>query len=154
MSTVFSRIIAGELPGRFVWSDDDCVSLLTVEPLAPGHALIVPRQPIDQWVDLSEELTRHVFGVARHIGLGMREAFKPARIGMMLQGFEVPHMHVHVWPANTPGDFNLANVERSPSPESLDEAGEKLRSALRDLGYGAWVPPNMASPGLETDSSR
>lgn len=145
MSTVFSRIISGELPGRFVWSDDICVSFLTVEPLAPGHVLVVPREPIDHWIDLDEGTTRHLFGVAKKIGEGIRVAFQPERVGMMIQGFEVPHVHIHLWPADSPADFNLAQAERSPSPESLDDAAHKLRNALETLGYGACVPPIIGS---------
>lgn len=146
MSTIFTRIIAGEIPGRFIWSDDACVAFLTVEPLAPGHTLVVPRAPIDHWIDLDRDLGSHVFDVARLVGDGIRYAFSPTRVGLMVQGFEVPHTHLHVWPADSPGDFNLAGVDRSPTPESLDTAGEALRSALRELGYGEFVPPVMTSP--------
>lgn len=145
MTTVFSRIIAGEIPGRFIWSDEACVAFLTIEPLAPGHTLVVPRAEVDHWIDLDRALASHVFDVTRLIGDGIRYAFNPVRVGMMIQGFEVPHTHVHVWPANSPSDFNLAEADRSPSEQSLDTAADALRGALTDLGYGDFVPPNTGS---------
>jgi len=145
MTTIFSRIIAGEIPGRFIWSDEACVAFLTIEPLAPGHTLVVPRTEVDHWVDLDRDLSSHLFDVARLIGDGIRYAFSPARVGLMIQGFEVPHTHLHVWPANSPGDFNLAAADRSPAPEAQDEAAEQLRGALHDLGYGEFVPSNVGS---------
>lgn len=145
MTTVFSRIIAGEIPGRFVWSDEACVAFLTIEPLNPGHVLVVPRSEVDHWIDLDRDLAGHIFDVARLIGDAVRYAYSPARVGLMLQGFEVPHTHIHVWPASGPQDFDLANADRSPSPESLDEAAAKLRDALTDLGYGEFVPPSVGS---------
>lgn len=146
MTTVFTRIIAGEIPGRFIWSDEACVAFLTIEPLAPGHTLVVPRAEIDHWVDLDRDLSAHLFDVARLVGDGIRYAFSPERVGLMVQGFEVPHTHIHVWPAQGPADFNLANANRSPAPESLDEAATKLRSGLDTLGYGSFVPPGLNSP--------
>lgn len=146
MTTLFSRIIAGEIPGRFIWSDDACVAFLTIEPLTPGHTLVVPRSPIDNWVDLDRDLNSHLFDVARLIGEGLRYAFDPARIGLMVQGFEVPHAHIHVWPANSPEEFNLAAADRSPDPEDLTNAAEQLRGALREFGYGEFVPPELSSP--------
>src|SRR5699024_1723610 len=140
MSTVFSRIIAGEIPGRFIWSDEACVAFLTIEPLAPGHTLVVPRAEVDHWIDLDRDLASHLFDVARLIGDAIRYAFSPARVGLMVQGFEVAHTHLHVWPAASPADFDLAGAERSPTAESLDAAGGLLRSALEDLGYGEFVP--------------
>lgn len=145
MSSVFSRIIAGEIPGRFIWSDEACAAFLTIEPLAPGHTLVVPRSPVDHWIDLDRELASHVFDVARLVGDAIRYAFSPTRVGLMIQGFEVPHTHIHVWPAASPADFDLATADHSPTPESLDAAGAKLRAALTDLGYGEFVPPLISS---------
>src|SRR5699024_6411288 len=104
MATVVTRIIDGEIPGRFVWSDSRCVGFLSIEPLRPGHVLVVPREAFDQRVDLPEELATHLLQVARTIGLAQRQAFNPARIGLLVQGYELPHAHVHVWPSASPAD--------------------------------------------------
>lgn len=129
MSSVFSRIINGELPGHFVWTDDTCVVFLTIEPLTPGHCLVVPRAEIDQWVDLPQEIADHLFRVARRVGKTLQEVFGSTRVGLMIQGFEVPHTHVHVWPTNSPGDFDLANT-RPAEAEELAAVAERLRAAL------------------------
>src|SRR5699024_4189064 len=146
MATIFSRIIAGEIPGRFLWSDEACVAFLTIEPLAPGHTLVVPRREVDHWIDLDRDLNGHLFDVARLIGDAIRSAFSPHRARRMVQGSEVPPAHLHVWPANSPADLDRAAAERSPAPDALDSAGEQLRSALHALGYGESAPENMARP--------
>lgn len=148
MTTLFSRIIAGDIPGRFLWADSDCVAFLTIEPLAPGHALVVPRTEIDHWVDAPSDLLQHLLSVAQILGRAQMQAFTPTRIGLLVQGFEVPHLHIHVWPANSPADFDLAAADRNPSPESLDESATLLREALVILGHGEHVPPNPADPKL------
>lgn len=139
MATVFSRIIAGEIPGRFVWTDERCVAFLTIEPLQPGHVLVVPREEIAHWVDLPSDLTTHLFTVAQHIGKAQQQAFDPARIGLLIQGYEVPHAHVHVWPSRSSADFDLGATSPAPDAE-LDRAATQLREALRARGHAAHVP--------------
>lgn len=144
MSTVFTRIITGEIPGRFVWSDSECVAFLTIGPLTSGHTLVVPRTEVDHWLELTPELRGHLFEVAAHIGQAQRAAFSPERIGLMIQGFEVPHTHVHVWPTNDLADFDFSRVDHDPDPADLDRAGERLRAALLAAGHGEHVPPDMS----------
>ncbi|MFF2086884.1 HIT family protein [Nocardia sp. NPDC058176] len=140
MASVFSAIIAGQLPGRFVWSDDEFVAFLTIAPVTQGHTLIVPRAEIDQWQDVDPEVFTRLNGVAQKIGQAVRIAFDAPRAGLLIAGLEVPHLHTHVFPAYTMGDFDISGADPNPSPESLDEAQTKIKAALRDLGYGAGVP--------------
>ena len=140
MATVFTRIIDGEIPGKFIWADARCVAFLSIEPLRPGHVLVVPREEIDQWVDLPEDLATHLLQVARSIGLAQRDAFDPARIGLMVQGYEIPHAHVHVWPSASPADFNLSSADPNASQEEFEDAAARLRAALRSAGYEDRVP--------------
>lgn len=139
MATVFSRIIAGEIPGRFVWSDHRCAGFLTIEPLQPGHVLVVPREEIGHWVDLPADLAGHLFAVAQSIGKAQQQAFDPVRIGLLIQGYEVPHAHVHVWPSRSSADFDLGATSPAPA-EELDRAAQTLRDALRAAGHDAQVP--------------
>lgn len=139
MASVFTRIIAGEIPGRFVWQDDRAVAFLTAEPLRPGHTLVVPRDEIDHWLDVPEDLAAHLMNVAQRIGRAQQQVFGSKRVGMMLQGFEVPHCHLHVWPANSAEDFDLAKADKQPDPAVQDRVAEKLRAGLRDLGYAEFV---------------
>ena len=88
MSTVFTQIIDGELPGTFVWRDDRCVAFLSINPLSPGHTLVVPIAEIDHWLDVPADLQAHLFEVSRRIGQAQMQALRPERIGLVVAGFE------------------------------------------------------------------
>ena len=136
MATLFTRIIDGELPGRFVWRDERAVCFLTINPITTGHALVVPIEEVDHWVDVEPDLAAHLMVVAHAIGQAQMAAFRPRRIGMMIAGLEVPHTHLHVLPIGSEGDLDFGKADPSPAPEALDDAAERIRSALRDLGHG------------------
>jgi histidine triad (HIT) family protein len=140
MSTLFTRIIDGELPGRFVWSDDRAVGFLSINPLGPGHTLVVPRAEVDHWVDADPDLLTHLTSVAQTVGAAVREVWQPPRIGLIVAGFEVPHLHLHVFPAWDMEAFDFKNAARSVDEAEQDAHAEKLRAALRDAGHGAHVP--------------
>jgi histidine triad (HIT) family protein len=133
--TLFTRIINGELPGRFVWRDDQCVAFLSINPLRPGHSLVVPRKEVDHWIDLDAELAQHVMNVAQAVGKAVQLAFKPAKVGLMIAGLEVPHCHIHVVPINGLPDLDFANQDPNPEPAALDRAAAAIRDALRSLGF-------------------
>lgn len=130
MPTIFTRIIDGELPARFVHSDDRCVAFLSINPLQPGHTLVVPREELDHWLDLSADLLSHLTKVSQRIGVAQQEAFDPAKVGMMIAGLEVPHVHIHVVPIRGVHDLDFAHAEDSPDPAAMDEAAERIRAAL------------------------
>jgi histidine triad (HIT) family protein len=130
MPSVFTMIINRDLPGRFVYEDDDVVAFLTIEPMTPGHTLVVPREEVDNWQDLEPAVLDRVMHVAQRIGKAVCAAFGATRAGVIIAGLEVPHLHVHVFPAFNLTDFGFANVDRNPSPESLDEAQAKIIAAL------------------------
>jgi Diadenosine tetraphosphate (Ap4A) hydrolase and other HIT family hydrolases len=134
MPSVFTRIIDGEIPGRFVWKDDRCVAFLTVEPMRPGHTLVVPRQEVDHWIDLGTDLCAHLFEVARVIGRAQYAAFNPRRIGMLIVGDEVPHAHLHLVPIDNASQLSFAVIDRDPAPGALDAAAEAIRDRLRAMG--------------------
>jgi diadenosine tetraphosphate (Ap4A) HIT family hydrolase len=133
MATIFSKIINGELPGRFVYEDDEVVAFLTIEPMTQGHTLVVPRAEIDQWQGVDPAAFGRVMSVAQLVGKAVTRAFDADRAGLIIAGLEVPHLHVHVFPAKSLSDFGFANVDRNPSPESLDEAQAKIKAALAEL---------------------
>lgn len=134
MPTVFTRIIAGELPGRFVWRDDRAVAFLSIAPLRPGHVLVVPRVEVAHWLDLPDDEWHHLTGVARVIGAALQDAFGPEKVGMVLAGLEVPHVHVHLVPIDEVAHLDFARAETDPEPAALDAAAERVRTALRDRG--------------------
>src|SRR5262245_41787314 len=130
MPSIFSRIIAGELPGRFVWRDDVCVAFLSIAPLRPGHTLVVPIEEVDHWVDLDADTAAHLMQVAQAVGRAQQAAFEPARVGLIIAGMEVPHCHLHVIPIDRESDLHFANADSSVPAEALDEAADKLRRAI------------------------
>jgi histidine triad (HIT) family protein len=132
--TLFSRIIAGELPGTFVWRDAECVAFLSINPLQPGHTLVVPRAEVDHWIDLPPDAVRHLMTVSRTIGRAQQQAFEPARIGLLIAGMEVPHTHLHVIPIRSEADLHLSNAARSVDPDELERHAASIRAALRDEG--------------------
>lgn len=140
MSTLFSKIINGQIPGRFVWKDEHCVAFLTIGPITHGHTLVVPRAEIDKWTEAPTDLMSHLIDVAGIIGRAQVRGFGSERAGLMVAGFEVPHLHVHVWPTNSLADFDLARADNDPDPATMDANAEKLRAALRADGHGALVP--------------
>lgn len=140
MSTVFSKIIAGELPGRFVWQDPDVVAFLTIAPVTPGHTLVVPRAEVDRWTDLEPELLTRLNEVAQAVGKAVLSGFGAKRAGYLIAGFEVPHTHIHVFPANDMSGFDLSLANPDAPAEESDAAAATLRQSLRDLGYGQFVP--------------
>ncbi|MCU1452959.1 MAG: hypothetical protein JWN46_1105 [Acidimicrobiales bacterium] len=134
MATLFTRIIAGELPGRFVWRDDRAVAFLTIAPISPGHALVVPLEEVDHWVDLDPDLAAHLMIVAQQVGRAQMAAFAPNRIGLIVAGLEVPHAHVHVIPIDSEAELDFGRADPAASEASLDDAADRIRAALRAAG--------------------
>lgn len=140
MSTLFTKIINGEIPGRFVWREADVAAFLTTGPLADGHTLVVPTEEVDRWTDASPETLAKVMEVARRIGAVQLEVFPAERAGLIVAGYEISHLHVHVWPSTSMADFDFASADQNPDPAVLDANAEKLRAGLRAAGYTEFVP--------------
>lgn len=138
MATVFSRIISGELPGRFVYRDDTVVAFLSIGPVAWGHTLVVPVEEIDRWTDASPELWVHLNEVAQLVGRAVVTVTGAARAGYLIAGFEIPHTHIHVFGADDMSGYQLAGID--VSAEEMDRAQTELCAALRALGAGEHVP--------------
>jgi histidine triad (HIT) family protein len=130
MSTLFTKIIDGELPGRFVYRDDLCVAFLTIAPICPGHALVVPRAEVDHWINLSDDLAGHLTVVAKRIGVAQTVAFGAERISLIIAGLEVPHTHLHVLPITTEADIDFRRANTAVDPAELDDIAARLRTAL------------------------
>jgi len=129
MPTLFTRIINKELPGKFIYEDDVAVAFLSIAPITPGHVLVVPREEVDQWTDASDEVLRHLVAVAKKVGNAAKAAFGAPRAGLIIAGLEVPHLHVHVFPAWTMGTFDFRNAKQATDAE-LDKAAAMLTAAL------------------------
>ncbi len=130
MPTIFTRIINREIPGRFVYEDDRCVAFLTIEPMYAGHTLVVPREEYDHWIDLPEDLNAHLWTIAQRVGKAIQAEFAPARVGVLVVGEEVPHVHVHVTGFDVVGQLNFANVRRDVTPDEFDDWQRRLANRL------------------------
>ena len=130
MTTIFTRIIEGDIPGTFVHRDDLCVVFMSINPMAPGHALVVPIEEVDHWVDASPELNAHLFAVTHRIGLAQRQAFGCDRVGVIIAGYEVPHTHVHSIPTNDMSELSFANAAASVDRDDLEAWAAAIRAEL------------------------
>ena len=130
MPTIFTRIIDGDIPGTFVWRDERCVVFMSINPMAPGHALVVPIEEIDHWVDAPPDLTAHLFEVAHRIGRAQAAAFDCEKVGMIIAGYEVPHTHIHLVPTNDMSELSFANAATSVDRDDLESWADAIRTAL------------------------
>jgi len=141
MASIFTEILNGRSPGRFVWADDRVFAILTIEPRSPGHVLVISRVEVDRWSDLDEDLAMHIFHVGRLIGLAQREEWNADRVGLMFEGYRVPHAHLHVWPSWNVFEYSHTGIDRNPGTQALDDAFMRLRTRMIDQGHGEFVPP-------------
>lgn len=132
MSSVFTKIINGELPGRFVYCDDTVAAFLTIEPLAYGHTLVVPIEEVDKWTDLDATTWAHLNEVAQEVGNAIKDAFDAPRTGYIIAGFDVPHTHIHLFPTSRMSDYDFRNAMAmdATDPEKMDQAAEAIRAKL------------------------
>lgn len=130
MASIFTRIIAGELPGTFVYTDDVCVAFMTISPISRGHLLVVPRIERDQWTDLPDDISQHCFAVAKRIGEAQKMVLHCDRVALIIAGFEVPHCHLHVIPATTIADVSFENAATSVDFDDLATVAASISAAL------------------------
>jgi histidine triad (HIT) family protein len=126
MPSIFSRIVSGEIPCHKVWEDDQHLAFLDIRPVVPGHTLVIPKREVDYLFDLPDAdyaaLWKAAAGVARHL----REKLKVARVCVTVIGFEVPHAHIHLLPANS-----IAAIPWRSGPPAKNEDLAALAAKLR-----------------------
>ena len=130
MTTIFSRIIEGQIPGTFVYRDSLCVAFLSINQLAAGHVLVVPIQEVDHWIDMSPELSSHIFAVSHRISRAISRAFPCTRVGLIIAGYEINHCHIHLIPTNTMAELNFANAAANVERNVLEAQAEQLINEL------------------------
>lgn len=134
MPSLFTRIISGELPGHFALKNDDLVVFMTIAPTNRGHALVVPRAEIDQWIDVPADLSAKLFDMARLVGLAQRATFGCTRIGLVIAGFEVNHCHLHCIPADAMSNLDFTTQQHDTPAEDLAAAASALGAQLHRNG--------------------
>jgi histidine triad (HIT) family protein len=133
MTTLFERIIDREIPARRVWDDTECIAFLTISPVTTGHVLVVPRLVVDHWLDAPAPLMAHLVATARTIGAAQLAEFGGERSGLVVQGYGVPHLHLHVFPTSGPEDFRDLEGHEADAAD-LDAAAARLRRRLTTDG--------------------
>ena len=130
MATIFSRIIAGEIPCYRVAEDDKFFAFLDINPLVKGHTLVIPKQEVDYIFDLADEdlAAMHVF--AKKVALAIGKAFPCKKVGMAVLGLEVPHAHIHLIPMQSEKDMLFSNPKLKLSDEEFKAVAEAIRAAL------------------------
>lgn len=130
MATIFSRIIAGEIPCHRIAEDSNYFAFLDLMPLAPGHTLVVPKMEVDYIFDLSDDLLAGLLPFARNIALAIEKTVPCERIGISVIGLEVPHTHVHLLPLRTLDDINFSRPKMSVSQKDLEAMAAAIRANL------------------------
>lgn len=130
--TIFSKIVAGEIPAYKVAESVDFLAFLDISPLAEGHVLVIPKKEVDYIFDLDDETYVGLQLFAKIVARGLRAAIPCRRIGVAVIGLEVPHTHIHLIPMNRVDDLNFARPKLSFTPGQLEATAEKIRAALRE----------------------
>jgi len=130
-ATLFTRIIQGEIPGTFVYRDELCVAFLTINPITTGHTLVVPIEEVDQWTDLSDSTSRHLFEVANTISNAQKRVFFCERVALVIAGYEIPHCHLHLIPSNSMADLKFENALAHVERKDLEQAASLIIGELR-----------------------
>ena len=110
MSSIFSKIITGEIPSYKIYEDEKTLAFLTIRPQTKGHTLVIPKIEVDQWDDVPEEYFAHMWRTAQFVSKQLKEKLACERVGVMVAGFEVPHAHIHLIPSNSIEDFDVTKA--------------------------------------------
>ncbi len=131
MASIFSLIIAGEIPCYKIAEDDEYFAFLDISPLAPGHTLIVPKEETDYIFDLNDDALAGMMLFAKKVALALKEAVPCKRVGVAVLGLEVPHAHIHLVPLNQESDISFSKPRLDLSPEEYSRISEEVRSYLK-----------------------
>ena len=127
MTTIFSKIISGEIPAYKIYEDDYVCAFLDINPMQKGHTLVVPKVEVDDFLNLDEEMFDKVMHRIRYVAQVLRGKFNCARVVMLVEGYEIPHAHMHLIPTNNADDFNKKHIYKATTKE-LEEVQKLLQS--------------------------
>jgi len=130
MATIFSRIIAGEIPSYKIAEDDKFFAFLDINPMAKGHTLVVPKQETDYIFDLNDNLLAEMIVFAKKVAIAIKTVIPCNRVGMMVLGLEVPHAHIHLIPITKEGDMSLTNPRVKLSKEEFAEIADAIKNKV------------------------
>ncbi|WP_214073059.1 HIT family protein [Mucilaginibacter sp. dw_454] len=130
MLSIFSKIIAGEIPSYKIAEDDNYYAFLDIAPLVEGHLLVVPKKEVDKLFDLDDDTYAGLMLFAKKIATALEKAIPCNRVGVTVIGLEVPHAHVHLIPINGMGDMNFANPKLKFTPQEFQATADKIKAQL------------------------
>jgi histidine triad (HIT) family protein len=130
MPTIFTKILAGEIPAHKILEDDRYLAFLDIRPVNPGHTLVIPKQEIDYIFDIEDELLKGLMVFAKKVAKAIKKTVPCQKVGVMVAGIEVPHAHIHLIPINSVGDLSFARAQPMPQ-EELAQVAAKIRENLK-----------------------
>ena len=130
MATLFSKIIAGEIPSYKVAETENCYAFLDISPLAKGHTLVVPKKEIDYIFDIEDDLLSELNIFAKTLAKAIQKALPCPKVGLAVIGLEVPHAHIHLVPINSVGDLDFKRPKLSLSKEEFEEILAQIKANL------------------------
>jgi len=130
MASIFSKIIAGEIPSYKIAEDEKCYAFLDINPIVFGHTLVVPKKEIDYYFDLDDEYLADLNSFAKRVAAALKQEVECIRIGVMIAGLEVPHAHIHLVPIKSVGDLSFRNPRPSVSKEEMADLAARVAAAF------------------------
>lgn len=128
MASIFTRIVSGEIPSYKVAESEDYYAFLDINPLAPGHTLVIPKKETDYIFDLEKREYEGLLLFAREVAIAIKEALPCLRVGVAVLGLEVPHAHIHLVPLNSEADLNFRNQRVKLTPEQMKQLANEIAS--------------------------
>lgn len=127
--TIFSRIVAGEIPSYKCAENDHFYAFLDINPLAKGHTLVIPKREVDYIFDLTDQELADMQVFAKHVTIAIKKVLPCIKVGQAVLGLEVPHAHIHLVPMQSEGDLNFANPKKQFTPEEMQQTADAIRAA-------------------------
>lgn len=134
MASIFTKILAGELPGHFVWKDDLCFAIMTIQPIRAGHLIVIPNSDVNHWDDVPPATAAHLMQVSQTLAKAIKAVIPCKRVGMTVIGLEVPHTHIHLIPIDSMADLDFKNA-KAAAAEDLAASAANITRALREQGH-------------------
>lgn len=131
MASIFSRIVAGEIPSYKVAEDDKHYAFLDISPVAPGHTLVIPKKEVDYLFDLADDEYESLQLFAKRVAAAMKSALPCKRIGVAVMGLEVPHAHIHLVPINKESDMDFFKEKLSLDPKDMADIAQSIAKAFK-----------------------
>lgn len=128
--TIFSKIVAGEIPSYKCAESDRFYAFLDINPLAKGHTLVIPKREVDYFFDLTDEEIAEMQVFAKHVARAIKQVCPCVKVGQAVLGLEVPHAHIHLVPMQSEGDLNFANAKLQVAPEEMQEIANKILASF------------------------